>query len=83
MPQTSPSPGYRRTRERLNNALVEYHEKREELQAVDEDAEDENIFIVGSNIPNVLRELANAAHEHADAMERKMDAIYMSDMFAD
>lgn len=80
MPNTSQQPKYHDTRERLNLALASYHDKREELLAIDEE-EDANVFIVGSNIPNVLRELADAANMHADVMERKMDAIYMSDMF--
>lgn len=80
MPNTSQQPRYHDTRERLNLALASYHEKREELLSVDEE-EEGNVFIVGSNIPSVLRELADAAKMHADVMERKMDAIYMSDMF--
>ena len=80
MPNTSQQPRYHETRERLNLALASYHDKREELLSVDDD-EEANVFIVGSNIPSVLRELADAANMHADVMERKMDAIYMSDMF--
>ncbi len=65
------------TRDRLNNALNEYHRLREEVQEADLD---DNAFIVLSDSPRVLRNLAYAASAHARSMQDWTDDIYWRDL---
>lgn len=65
------------THNNLNKALYEYHRLREELE---EDDPDDNAFIVISDTPRVLRNLARAASAHARSMQDWTDDIYWRDL---
>lgn len=82
MPSLLPTPSFNNTRERLHDALATYHEKRQELEASQQD-DGENVLIVGANIPGVLRDLAHAALDHAEVVERKMDSLYQRQLFGE
>ena len=65
------------TRDRLSNALNEYHQLREEVEKADFD---DNVFIVLSGAPSVLKNLAYAAFAHARTMQDLTDDIYWQDL---